>query len=79
MNNRYQESWGEAALLVIAVLWFLAGLAAPAPVLPLVAAPQIGWGPAIILAIVATVLWFGVPYLLFRQAEKIRHRRLGEK
>ncbi len=76
MNNQYQESWTEAVLLSIAVIWFIAGAAAPAPILPLVAAPQIGWGPAIILAVLATIMWLAVPYLLFRQAEKIRRRRL---
>jgi len=75
MNNRYQESWGEAVLLAIAVLWFIAGAAAPAPVLPLLAAPQIGYGPAVVLAILATVIWLGVPYMLYKQAEKIRRRR----
>ena len=75
MNNRYQESWGEAALLAIAVLWFIAGAAAPGPVLPLLAAPQIGYGPAVVLAILATVIWLGVPYMLYKQAEKIRRRR----
>lgn len=75
MNNRYQESWTETLLLVAAVFWFIVGAAAPAPGLPLLAAPQIGWGLAIVLAIIATILWLGVPYLLFKLAEKIRCNR----
>ena len=74
MNSRYQESWAEAALIAIAVLWFIAGVAVLAPVLPLVAAPHIGWGSAIVLAAAATVIWLAVPCLLFKWAEKIRHR-----
>ena len=77
MNNRYQESWTEALLLAIATIWFIGGAASTVTVLPLFAASWIGWGPAIVLAVVATVIWFGVPYLLVRQADKIRRRRLG--
>lgn len=77
IDNKYQETWFEALLNAIAVLWFIMGAAAPAPAFPLVLGPQIGWPVAIILALVATAIWLGVPYGLFKWANLIQDSRLG--
>lgn len=77
INTKYQETWFEALLNAIAVLWFIMGAAAPAPALPLVLGPQFGWPLAIFLALVSTAIWLGVPYGLFKWTELIQDARLG--
>ncbi len=48
-----------------ALLWFIFGLAAPAPILPFAMYPEMGWLWGILLGLMATVVWLLPPYLVF--------------
>lgn len=75
MNNRY-EGWGETLIMAIAVIWIIAGASLPAPTVLFGVVEKIGWSNAIVGSAILTILWLGVPFLLFKWADRIRRNRL---